>query len=90
VTPEQLNAWIVLVGVLMATAAKTVAQIKTIFSAAELTEDEQNAILHALMDENRRRRAISAAIAGLSVEPAPVPVPPVAAPQADGDPGLTD
>ena len=73
--PQELQAWIVLIGVMTSVGLRTAEGIKRIFSAAELTEVEQNAILDGLMAENRRRRAISAAEAVLDVPP----------PQADGD-----
>ena len=73
--PQELQAWIVLVGVMVSVGTRSIESIRQIFGAAGLTEEQQNAILDDLMDENRRRRAISAAIAGLD---APIP-------QADGD-----
>lgn len=64
-SPEQLNNWIAVASILIKLGVDAGKGLKAIFAAGELTDAQQNEILTAMLDDNRRRRAISAAVAGI-------------------------
>lgn len=68
-TPEQLNGWIAVASILVNLGVDVGTGLKAIFTAGELTDAEQDAILVGLKDDNARRRAISAAI--VAAQPGP-------------------
>jgi hypothetical protein len=63
---DELNGWITVASVLIAMGMDVAHDLKAIFTAGDLSDDEQATILAALADDNARRRAISAAIAGIA------------------------
>ena len=65
-TVDQLYGYVLIASTLIGMGMTVAGQIRTIFTAAGLTEAEQDQIIATLQDDNARRRAISAAIAGVN------------------------